>query len=64
MATGIKIGDRVVVNGLSQKAYVENIVEDHDTASTIIFLDWKEFGKSKVYMHDLNKSWYKYSEAN
>jgi hypothetical protein len=59
----VKVGDRVVVNGLSQKAFVERIEEDAANRITI-FLDWKEFGKSKVYLHDLNKSWYQYSDAN
>lgn len=60
----VKIGDRLVVQGLSYPAYVERIEEDPKTASTIIYLDWKEFGKSKVYLHDEGKTWYQYSNSN
>jgi hypothetical protein len=60
----VKIGDRLVVHGLSLPAYVERIEEDPTTASTILHLDWKEHGKSRVFAHDENKVWYVYSSAN
>lgn len=60
----VKIGDRLVVQGSSFPAYVERIEEDPSTASTILYLDWKEYGKSRVYLHDEGKIWFKYSEAN
>lgn len=60
----IKIGDRLVVQGLPYPAYVERIEEDPTTASTILHLDWKEFGKSRVYLHDEDKVWYKYVKVN
>lgn len=60
----ISIGDRLVVQGRPEPAYVERIEEDPSTASTILHLDWKEFGKSRVYLHDENKVWYKYTNAN
>ena len=60
----IKVGDRLVVQGSVFPAYVERIEEDPSTASTILYLDWKEWGKSRVYLHDEGKVWYKYSEAN
>lgn len=60
----VTIGDRLVVQGSPFPAYVESIEADPTTASTIIHLDWKEHGKSRVYLHDENKIWYKYSNAN
>lgn len=60
----VKIGDRLVVSGMPFPAYVERIEYDPQTARTFIFLDWKEFGKSRVFLHDENKTWYKYSENN
>jgi hypothetical protein len=27
-------------------------------------LDWKEFGKSRVYMHDEGKTWVRLAEHN
>jgi hypothetical protein len=56
----INIGDRIVVYQLPFPSYVERIDIDNKTGVTTIFLDWKEFGKSKVYLHDENKVWYKY----
>ncbi len=60
----VTIGDRLVVQGSPFPAYVEKIEADSTTASTVIHLDWKEYGKSRVYLHDENKVWYKYSNAN
>lgn len=60
----VTIGDRLVVQGRSEPAYVESIEEDATTASTILHLDWKEHGKSHVFLHDENKVWFKYSNAN
>lgn len=60
----VSIGDRLVVQGSPFPAYVESIEEDPTTASTVIRLDWKEHGKSRVYLHDENKVWYKYTDAN
>lgn len=60
----VKIGDRLVVQGSPFAAYVERIEKDARTATTIIHLDWKEYGKSRVYLHDENKIWIKYSNLN
>ena len=60
----VKIGDRLVVHGLSLPAYVERIEEDPTTASTILYLDWKEHGKSRVYAHDEGKIWTRYLDLN
>ena len=60
----VKVGDRLVVQGRPEPAFVERIEEELETASTILHLDWKEHGKSRVYLHDEHKVWYRYSEAN
>lgn len=60
----IKVGDRLVVQSMPYPAYVENIEHEESTASTILHLDWKEFGKSRVFLHDENKTWYKFIANN
>lgn len=60
----VNVGDRLVVQGRPEPAYVERIEVDATTASTILHLDWKEFGKSRVYLHDEGKIWYKYATVN
>jgi hypothetical protein len=60
----IEIGDRLVVSGIPFPAYVEKVEYESETDRTVIYLDWKEHGKSKVYLHDENKTWYKYSCNN
>jgi len=60
----VQVGDRLVVQGMSLPAYVERIEEETGTDRTIIFLDWREHGKSRVYLHDENKVWYKYTGSN
>lgn len=60
----IQVGDRLVVQSSAFPAYVERIEEEPSTKRTIIYLDWKDFGKSRVYLHDENVTWYKYSNCN
>lgn len=60
----VKISDRLVVQGMTYPAYVENIWFDKETNRTVIELDWKEHGKSKVYAHDENNLWYRYTGSN
>ncbi len=60
----VKIGDRLVVQEMPFPAYVESIEYEESTARTVIHLDWKEHGKSRVYAHDENKTWYKYMDNN
>lgn len=60
----INVGDRLVVQSMAFPAYVERIEYEESTARTILHLDWKEFGKSRVYLHDENKTWYKYVSNN
>lgn len=56
----VNVGDRLVVHGRPERAYVERIEEDPTTASTILYLDWREYGKSRVFLHDEGKVWRKY----
>lgn len=60
----IKIGDRLVVQGSEFPAYIERIYNDPETKRVIIELDWREFGKSQVYLHDENKIWYQFININ
>lgn len=60
----LKVGDRLVIYNIPFPAYVESIVFDRFTNSTIIKLDWKEYGKSTVYGHDENVIWIKYINLN
>lgn len=58
------VGDRLVVQSSPFPAYVESVWYDPETDRTVINLDWKEYGKSKVYAHDENKTWHKYIVLN
>jgi len=58
----LKKGDRLIVQGMPFPAYVESVWFDSETNRTVIELDWREHGKSKVYGHDEDKTWIKYSE--
>lgn len=70
----IKIGDVIVVGSLFDgkfsplisgvKAKVERIWTDPTTSAVNIDLDWGTHGKSKVFMHDKDKSWKKLSDFN
>lgn len=60
----IQVGDRLVVYSQPFPAYVERIEVDEKTGDTLIFLDWKEHGKSRVYLHDENSVWYRYGTNN
>lgn len=58
----VKIGDRLVVQSSPFPAYVESIWYDPETARTVINLDWREHGKSKVYLHDEGNTWITYTQ--
>ena len=60
----IKLGDQVVVHGIMPPAVVKKIWTDHDSCRVVIELDWGDKGSSRVYAHDQNKIWYKYSDMN
>jgi hypothetical protein len=58
------IGERVVVHGVPQKATVESVTWDAEANSWRVNLDWGGFGKSRVWLHDENKVWYRLSAVN
>jgi hypothetical protein len=73
----IKIGDKVVIKNWSEyKPKVVRIYRedpngketkwDFETGRIMVQLDWSEYGfeKSKVALHDQDKSWFLYSDAN
>jgi hypothetical protein len=60
----VKIGDRIVVQGIPFPAFVENIEDEPSTARTVIHLDWRQYGKSLVYLHDEGKVWFTYADKN
>jgi hypothetical protein len=64
MKTLPKVGDRIIVYGITKKAKVESILWDSTSFDWIIKLDWGDFGNSKVKLHDENKIWYRWSETN
>lgn len=60
----VKVGDRLIVQGSEFPAYVETVWYDEATAQTVIELDWREYGRSKVYLHDEGKTWHKFIDVN
>jgi hypothetical protein len=60
----LKVGDKVVVQGIMPPATVKEIVFDKSTHRLTIKLDWQDRGTSTIYGHDENHIWYKYSGAN
>ena len=60
----IKKGDRIVVSNLPNKVIVEDVIYEKQTDRIIMILDWGQFGKSKVYYHDENKTWHRYLSLN
>jgi hypothetical protein len=60
----ISLGDQVVVQGIFPPAIVEKIWFDEETKRVVIELNWGDRGHSKVYLHDQDKVWYKYTKVN
>jgi hypothetical protein len=60
----LKIGDKIVVYGIHIHATVDKIWYDKSGSRYVIELDWGEFGHSKVYDHDENDIWFKYTGTN
>ena len=58
----VKIGERLTVYGIPFPAFVERI--ENETGAVAIHLDWREFGKSRVYLHDEGKIWSRYLALN
>jgi hypothetical protein len=63
MSDGVKVGDRVVVHGMSQKAIVE-AVEIDSSDDFVLVLNWGEFGHSRVYGHDRGSVWQLFTSLN
>ena len=60
----VKVGDRVVVHQMPFPAYVERIIHDPSTSETVLYLDWKEHGSSRVFLHDRGNVWQLYLAVN
>jgi hypothetical protein len=70
----LKIGDIVIVKGFSHKTKVcrifmensrgEETEYENECARVRAELDWGEFGKSKVSMHDENVTWFRLEKFN
>ncbi len=58
----VQIGDRLIVQGMHFPAYVERIEYDASTDRTTLYLDWREHGKSRVFLHDEGKVWELYED--
>jgi hypothetical protein len=60
-----KIGERLVVHGMSRfAALVESVEWNADSNDWLIRLDWGNHGKSRVWLHDEGKIWKKWMELN
>ncbi len=65
MILPIKIGERVVVNGIMYaKAYVSNVDWIEEESRWVITLNWGEHGTSRVYDYDEGKTWYRWSNKS
>lgn len=60
----VKIGDRLVVQQMPFPAYVESIEYDEVCRRHVVRLDWREHGKSRVFLDDQNKVWDLFSDDN
>lgn len=61
----IRVGDRVLVHQwFGMKIIVERIERDPKTGNVAIYLDWGEFGKSRVWAHDEGAIWRRYENVN
>jgi hypothetical protein len=59
----VNIGDRVCV--VSHKPVrVSDLIIDNETGRVRLILDWGDGQTSKVWLHDENSVWYRYSESN
>lgn len=58
------IGERIVVHGMQQKAIVENVTWIESVNDWKIELDWGQFGKSRIWLHDENVVWFRHSSSN
>lgn len=49
---------------MQQKAIVEDVVWDGEAAAWKILLDWGDFGRSRVWLHDELRVWYRWGSSN
>ena len=57
-----KVGERLVVHGMSQyTAVVESVECDRERHGWWIDLDWGSYGKSRVWGHDEDRVWFRWS---
>jgi len=60
-----QIGERIVVHGmLHHEAKVASVIWSATFFDWIIELDWGIHGKSRVKLHDQNKTWYRWSRSS
>jgi hypothetical protein len=71
----IRAGDQVVLNGwehlpatVKRIYYIDSEGEECSEldaiAATCLLLDWGEHGTSRVYLHDCNVKWHKFTGLN
>lgn len=63
VTVGCRVNDRFMPAKYGTRVKVERIFQESD-GNIRIDLDWGGFGKSKVYMNDENKYWFKLSNYN
>jgi hypothetical protein len=59
----VNIGDRICVVG-HKPVRVSDVVVDMETGRVRLILDWGGGQTSKVWLHDENEVWYRYSDSN
>lgn len=60
-----KIGERLVIHGMSRfAALVESVEWNSETSDWMIRLDWGEHGKSRVWQRDEGKVWQRWFQLN
>lgn len=60
----LRVGDRLVVYDMPFQARISGIVADEATGRVKINLDWGQYGKSHVYLHDEGSVWQKHADPN
>lgn len=60
----VKVGDRVIVHGWEHLPVHVDSIQEEPGGRTAIHLDWKEYGKSRVYLHDEYEKWHSLQDDN
>ena len=59
------VGDRIVVHGMNHFiCVVESVEWNKEVADWKIKLDWGIHGQSRVWLHDEDTIWFRYSTTN